>query len=244
MNTSEKGWLLGLAVLAGLIGGALGSRVFAPEPSMARDPSQRVKALYAETFVLVDAEGRTRAQLVLQQPSSPSLTVLDEEGKTRAGLVLRGEGHPTFGLFGREQKAAAILAIGDRTVETGDSGVESREEGGPFLRLKSGNGKAGLFLSVDPTPRLVLLDVEGRARALLALDGEGAPSVDLRDGKGVARGEFGLYPDGSPSMSFMDTEGKGRAGMVMNRDGSTRLGMMDAGGRVIWSAPTPVSDEP
>lgn len=243
MDTQEKRWLVGLAVVAGFLSGAISSRIFAPEPSLPGDVSRRAEALYAERFVLVDKAGNVRADLSLHSSGGAALSLKDEQGRTRGGFVLRDDGQPSLGLFGRDGVAGAILAI-ESSGRMG-SGPNEESEGigsaagvtGPFLRLRGSDGKSGLFLGVSPSPQIMLLDDQGKNRMQILLTNAGTPTMSLLDQEGIVRGEFGLYVDGSPVVSFVDKKKKGRLGMLMNTDGSTRLGMVDGEGKVIWSAP-------
>jgi len=130
-------------------------------------------------FVLLDAQGRTRAELGLKD-GSPGLVLLDANEKVQAALVVSPSG-PGLGLFDASGHGRAALTL---TAE------------GPILSLRDANDKPQVSLAVTADgPGLDLQDAEGFstsvgvAETLSPTTGEkrktSAASVVLFDSKGT-----------------------------------------------------------
>jgi len=84
--------------------------------------------------------------------------------------------------------------------------------------------------------RLVLVDDEGRERAMLDMD-EDAPVLCLCDEAGEVRAALGVNEDG-PRLYLLDPDAASEACAVLGVDkNGPQLNLYDAAGKVIWSAP-------
>ena len=100
----------------------------------------------ARSFILVDQDGRTRAQLVIEK-EGPKLVLGDENGNIRAGLNANTEGTGLF-LFDENGKTRVMLGA------TSD---------GPGLFLDDENGKTRATLgAIKDGQALFLYDKNGK----------------------------------------------------------------------------------
>lgn len=77
MSRNEFGALLGAAILAGFLGGALAGWLMTEDAAQAQ---QRSKVVNSEEFLLVDKFGRTRAGLGLDQNGEVGFVLLGKDG--------------------------------------------------------------------------------------------------------------------------------------------------------------------
>jgi hypothetical protein len=125
------------------------------------------REIRANSFVLVDGNGKTRAALALFD-EGPSLVVYDGSGTVRAGLGVSQEG-PSLTLLDETRRPRTELFV---------------NSDGPALRLKDGNGKIRLGLAqLKGGPSLGMFDEEARMRVALAGLRDG-PAVNLYDANG------------------------------------------------------------
>jgi len=156
----KKNWLLVVSIVAaGLIGGALSNYLLMGTTSVA----QERKVISAEEFRLVDAQGRTLADLAvgskgdvllgfygsdgirragfgLSAEGPPVLRLRDEKGRPRAKITLLSDGRPTVRIYDEKGDVRAILgAVNLETPETTRTGTfEKRVESSLVLADKEG----------------------------------------------------------------------------------------------------------
>jgi hypothetical protein len=118
-----------------LAGCALAALVYAAGKASAEAPAATV--VRAQRFVLVDSEGRERAELGLVQ-GGPCLRLLDNDGKPRAALMLASDGSPQLSLKDGNSQVRAVLGCIDLERAL-TSRVEKRPESSLVLFSKSGN---------------------------------------------------------------------------------------------------------
>jgi hypothetical protein len=125
------------------------------------------KVVRANSFALVDENGKTRAMLGTTKDGT-MLSLLDENGVLRAGLgVLKNGSELT--LFGENGNKRAGLSV---------------NRYGPGLALYDENGKNRAMLVVaENQPGLTLSDENGKPRAILGVFKSG-PVLGLRDENG------------------------------------------------------------
>ncbi|MBI3725666.1 hypothetical protein HY251_17200 [bacterium] len=127
---SERSRTLALALVMGLAGGSVRS-LFEPRRADAKDP----KTVSAEEFRLVDASGKTTAQLARSGEGSPVLFFFDKDGHARLQVGLYADGGGLVGLFDAKGQATELL----RTAGS---------QGSPVIVLKAG-GKDRMILGLD-----------------------------------------------------------------------------------------------
>lgn len=98
----------------------------------------------AQSFLLVDEDGKKRAELAMEDDSFTYLDLYDETGKERASLFLLKGGHITLGLF--TGMTPRVLLDDSPSLEVAD---------------QDGNERAVLCLAKDGSPTLSFYDEEG-----------------------------------------------------------------------------------
>ncbi len=69
------------------------------------------KLVRAQKFDLVDAQGRVRAVLSVNDKGSPELRLVDKEGRGRATLGLQDDGSPGLALWDEGGMARTVLDV-------------------------------------------------------------------------------------------------------------------------------------
>jgi hypothetical protein len=148
---SKRQYVLTLlaAVIAGLVGGAVGSRLFVTESAY----TQREKVIQAQGFILADTDGKARAILGFLQ-REPFLAFFDKAGKARTTLHLNSDGEPFFRLQNDKELAGILLGVVKEAAS---------------VEMYGQNTKRNLLLTVRSggAPALGLFDDDGTARAVL-----------------------------------------------------------------------------
>ncbi len=138
--------LAGLAALV-IAGAVVLTGLAWPRGSASGQAGKSATVIRATEFVLVDAQGRTRAALEMYM-GGPELVLYDANGKLRARLDVSPDGQG-LRLYDANEKARAVLnVIADQ----------------PGLAVSDANGKMGAVLSVlADGPVLSLNDAQGFA---------------------------------------------------------------------------------
>jgi hypothetical protein len=149
MNKKQLGGLMIIAMLAGLLGGALSNQILRGETVSAREGSQSAKIVEAEEFRLVTKDGQPRATLLLWNGDLPALTLADESCHNRVFLGVFNESQPALILNDKGCKQRASL--------------DMQPDGLPSftLRDKEDTPRARLRLLLDGSPVLTLMDENG-----------------------------------------------------------------------------------
>ncbi|MGD8982506.1 MAG: hypothetical protein PVH99_17900 [Desulfobacteraceae bacterium] len=137
--------MLILALIAGVIGGALSSKVFWRQEEKPGDLELR-KVIVAHEIHLVDHQGKARWVLAFSKDGEPSVTFVNKDGWAPMAMGVNRNGFPFFNMI-----------------------LQPRKGGGPSLTLMDGRMKnrAVLGLWEDGDPYLTLLDRNGQVRATL-----------------------------------------------------------------------------
>jgi hypothetical protein len=81
-----------LALAAGLLGGLI-SRYLAPAPVFAQAPAPASREVRAQSFILVNKQGKPLGRIGFDSDGLPVITLVDEEGRTlwstKASLLLQ-----------------------------------------------------------------------------------------------------------------------------------------------------------
>jgi hypothetical protein len=190
------GLLVILAGTAGLAGGMIGERIARPEAVGAQEAESRGRILTAETFVLVDKDGKPLARLGPSAKGAPRLEFLDTDGKPLLGTGLMDDGWPEIRLSPRDGKGVLSLFYKD---------------GSPRVLLSDKSGRMDTVLAATTERAHLVLYKEGKARATLALDG-----LDLLDQRGKGRARLFTGDDGEPILDFKDKEGRRRLSLAVH----------------------------
>src|SRR5262249_52296166 len=79
MSANQERLMLGVAVVAGLVGSVLSGFLFPGSAVWARRTPTPVEVLSAERFELVDKEGQPRARLSLGESGEPAFDLYDQD---------------------------------------------------------------------------------------------------------------------------------------------------------------------
>ena len=181
-------------------------------------PSRTVEAQH---YVLTDANGGKRAELVLDSASP------------------RSSASPTLRFF--DEKGTETLSLSSTRLElSAQSGLGANV----LLTDKRGVARADLGLA-DDQPFILLNDAKGSSRIRVQLTGD-QPSVVLQDAKEVPRLGLSVIND-QPRVGLDDTEGfsaaLGSTDLVTTSTGqqhqtpAASLVLFGKDGSVLWSAP-------
>ncbi|MEQ8788607.1 MAG: hypothetical protein RIC55_20015 [Pirellulaceae bacterium] len=165
--------------------------VVAVVSGQARRTSREVAA---EAFLLLDAEGKTRGELVMAE-DGPLLRLLDAEGQPRA--TLSGGSKTALVLYDAAGKPRVSTAAME--AEAGLSIFD--EEGRPQAKVAVAGGRPALDLFEDGKRRVAVGVARGDAAAAL-LSEAGHPQAMMSVGKDSAGKETAAYalrdPNGNP----------------------------------------------
>ena len=134
-----------LSLVAGVIGGALSSKIFWRQEEKPEDLELR-KVIVANEIHLVDRQGKARWVLAFSKDGEPSVTFVNKDGWAPMAMGVNRYGFPFFNMV-----------------------LQPRKGGGPSIALMDGRMKnrAVLGLWEDGEPYLTLLDRSGQVRATL-----------------------------------------------------------------------------
>jgi hypothetical protein len=161
------------------VGGVLIISLVAGAAGAGSSADQVPQKLEAQSFVLRDPAGRTRATLGFRADGTPGFALLDEASKVRLALDICANGAPGVNLYSAEGRLLAAVAV--------------RPDGSPAFGMFDSKGqvRASLDLSHNETaPGLSLYDNDGAMRAAIAVRPDQTPGVGLFD------------PDGTPFVSL------------------------------------------
>jgi hypothetical protein len=223
-------------VAAGLVGGLVARSL--PLGQTVQAAEGAAKAVRAESFVLVDADGKEIAVLG-QTADGTALTIKGKDGKTRAGLGVNPAGDAGLLVYdaqGRPRICASSTTEGSSVILVDASGKERMAMGlgpdGPGLPEQAGmlirdqNQNIRFGMGVAPDGKGVgwdLRDADGKVR-VAASDG---PSLTLKDTDGHNRAELSyLRAEDYWSIRFLDAKGTSRIGWGARADGKASGGHM------------------
>jgi len=164
----------------------------------------------ANSFLLVDGSGRTRAVLHMMEHGGPGLALYDENGKARAVLGVVSDGTPVFGLYGANGNMRATLtAFSD----------------GSKLDLFDANGKtrAGLAVASAGSATLSLFDANEKPMASL---------VEILDGSELALTDANGF-ETDIGITDLITQMTGET----HKTSAASIVLLGKDKKVLWSAP-------
>jgi len=198
----RKPWLVvAVALVGGLLGGALATMLGAGDAFALRH-SRHPRSVEAEKFVLLGRNGDERGVIQVSDKGTAAIYLNDETGKERAELKVAADGRASLGFYDASGAKRVVMGQGatsdsqagfgifstDGNQEASFSSLANGEVNVTLYDRKSGFARAGLGLSADGVPALVLFDQNGKDRAELHLSTAGKPGLALADesGKSVA----------------------------------------------------------
>jgi hypothetical protein len=165
MTRKQYSLLVVLALMAGLVGGVVASRLFTNQPVFAKDVTSKSteippehQVIIAREIMLLDLNRKPRIRLMVDQNGEPGLHFYDEEGIYRAGFSV-GAGTPALTMH---DKSGLRLQIGLLSLTSMD--VEW-----PTILMMDEKGVEKIILTLDPIgrPHLTLKDDKDNPRAVL-----------------------------------------------------------------------------
>jgi hypothetical protein len=193
--------------------------------------SKTEKAVTAEKFVLVDAEGTTVAELmrVGKEPrlvfTSPSDSALGY--RATLGMI---DGHPILDFVDPEGTSLASLRGGTAASPSDGALVLRSSKSKEDVMVCSGKEGAGI----------ILFSESGELRSAYRVSGEVA-RIDFLDNEVTTRASLGFTPKSTESaagsfLALSDAYGKVRAS-IAELDNKSFVLLKDASGKVIFGAP-------
>jgi hypothetical protein len=229
-----------LALVAGFIGGTVGSRIFTIDPVIAQPSPSRAQVMTVRNLIVTDEEGNVRVQLGISPEGRPRLDLVSKDGKSLASLAsTEADGGTELRLNAKDGSPRVRLAVKEKdeprldfTMEKDSRSLASLRlspDGWPELQLKGKDGSGGAAVEfVNGNPRVVLEDKKAQSTAVLATVPEKANLVLYRDGKPRA----GLSFDG---LDLIDAESHPRARLAILETGEPRLALKDKNGHRLVS---------
>jgi hypothetical protein len=122
MKPSQSGWMLTLALIAGLAGGAAFQWLFTERPAFAEKTPLHEKVLKAEKFELVDEGGHEHASLAIGADGTPSMVLYDVDHSVRLVVELMAKGNARVFFSDQNGKIRHVLG--------------TAEDGSPFIQFR------------------------------------------------------------------------------------------------------------
>lgn len=239
MSHKQFSLLLALAMLSGLVGGAVSSRFFMGEPVFAQRPapepvtfpqfiaSKTAEVVRAHKFELVDRDGKTRASLELgPEFTEETLHSMLDPVLPKENRMTADDTSPRLVMSDKDGKDLTRLGLHGIYLYDKKNGslpiaqLHVLPDGTPYFGLQGKDFRAEIAKSVAGITGLAIYDKQGVARTGLGLSPDGRPGLALLGQNGMVRAGFGLFPKEKPGLFLYDMEGKGRAvfGLTDNAD--------------------------
>jgi len=201
-----KPWsVVAVALLGGLIGGAFATMLGAGNAFAVRHGSH-ARTVEAERFVLLGRNGDERGVIRVNDKGTAAFYLNDESGNEKAEFRVAADGRASLGFYDSNGRRRVVVGEGS----TPDS------EAGFGIFSTDGNEVAALSSSANGEVNLTLYDSKsGLARAGLGLSAEGVPALVLFDQNGKDRAELHVTTKGKAGLALADENGKSIAGLPM-----------------------------
>ena len=153
--------MLAGAMVAGLLGGFVSGRLFAPDLVIAQEAAKRVRVIEAETIRLVEPGGNVRAAFEVLPDGTVRFGMVDKLGAVRLSMIVGGDGVARLDLRDTKTKPHATVLVN----ELGSPSLIMRDKATESVALL---GEAVFPVNVAgideerPAGSLVLLNKEGR----------------------------------------------------------------------------------
>lgn len=198
--TGKRNWLYPMLVLTGGFLGGMVATQLAPRVAIA---ARHPHSVSAEQFVLVNEKGAQRGLMQVTGRGAADLQLMDANGHNRAEFRVAADGAAGLSFF--DQNGVRRVVVGGA----------SRGSNGIAVYGSDGRRQlATLAVSANDEARLTLYDpASGRARAGLGVTADGQPALVLFDQNGKDRVEVHVGPKGRPGIALADENGKTIAGL-------------------------------
>jgi hypothetical protein len=113
----KREWLyVMLALIAGTMGGIVGSRLNGIGAAVAAEAAPR--SIAAQEILLIDPNGKTRAALRMTKAGEPSLELLDHAGQTRLALDIGADENPGIRFYDLKRMLRIEVGVNADNVPT------------------------------------------------------------------------------------------------------------------------------
>ncbi|HEX3409168.1 MAG TPA: hypothetical protein VHS07_02755 [Candidatus Binataceae bacterium] len=166
----QKQWLYAtLALVGGIIGGALSGHLL---PREAEAAAGAARVLKAEKFVLVDRSGNERGVIQVNE-NGAAIAFYDQKGSKRVVLGETSNGRDGLAIYGANGRQMAGFTVN-----------EDNQSSVTLYDPANGRARVGLGVAASGEPALVLFDKNGRDRAEMHVTVNGKPGLALADEAG------------------------------------------------------------
>lgn len=189
MKFNQSSLQLGVAILAGFLGGALSNHVWVGDPAQAK--AQPPQAITARSFQIVDNQGKKRIEIgVYGDKQNPGLVFFDAEGKEPiGGIGFDGNQEGHLLLKGPQGKSLVDLKV---------------EDGGATLTMSNQNARSGLELNLSSSgnSRISLANRDRDQEVRIDIDEDRSAIAVLQDGEKAGVG-FVVGPTVDPAVLIL-----------------------------------------
>lgn len=201
---------------------------FALSAAYVRPTTGPAEELRAQKFVVVDANGRERAEFGMV-------------GDDQVRLTLRGEKQSASIWIGIDKDGAASIEFvrGDDKPML-ELGVRNPEGTAVIVRDGTGHRRCGLIVTDKDSSGIVLSDTSGKQRGAFSVDRTGNVSLKMYDAASTPRMMLSVSSaPGGAALDLYDERGKARlTAQVANSDRADLL-LLDSEEKAIWSPQRP-----
>lgn len=200
-----------------------------PAPS-SQPAAPAAREVRAERFVVVDASGKERARLGMQEDGGVELVVRAKNGQAAAWVAVPGQNDwPIVAVCGRDGRVVGELGLLDQTYPVF------------ILREPSGQRRVALYVSKeDNEARVDVLSKSGKSLSSLRVSKDGVPRMVIRDEEARGRILLVANPDGSCLLDLSDLE-RPRLRAGVSASGEPALVAFDKDGQPVWWHSTPAA---
>jgi hypothetical protein len=191
-------------------------------PASSSQPTLRdAGELRAQSFVVVDGDGKERARLGIAPHGGAELVVRSGSGEA-AALVAATDRLPILGVRARDGNIVGELGLMDETSPVF------------ILRDPSGRRRIALYVTKDEhEARVDVFSESGKSSCSLQARQDGLPQLIVSDEQGQPRILLGALPDGSCVLDLLHSS-RTRVRAAVAGSGDAGLVVFDKDGQPVW----------
>jgi hypothetical protein len=184
----------------------------------------------AQKFVLIDAMGKTRAELSFGSADSSSASAQDEQ----RFLKMSREENAREMLEGPWPRLVFFDANGKERIALGVTPVAES----PVFQIKHADGTKAVSLSAFNSRASLQISAAGGNPSIAAMaTHQAGPSLQFLDEEGNSRLGLALAGKGRPQLILSDVGERPRALLELQADASPRLSLFGEDKQEVWSTP-------
>ncbi|MCP4590267.1 MAG: hypothetical protein GY842_05965 [bacterium] len=178
----------------------------------------------ASRFVVVDDEGKKRAEFGVLEDGEAKMVVWNQTRSTAVTVGMGRTGMPRITL--ENSKAEALLDLG------------ILDDQYPVFVMRDANGRRrlGAMVPADGTTAIGLYDTKKGNRCTVSVGQDGDPSITLKDSRGKIRAGLMVASDGTCALDLFDAKGQERIVFQTDSQGEADAAIFGADGKAVWSA--------